>query len=117
MVKSSILKTKIIYFGTPQFAASVLEYLAQHNVPVVGIVTQPDRPKGRSNTPEPSPVKKIASHCFPNIPILQPEKASQEEFLQQLESLKADLYVVVAYGQILSQRLLSIPPKGCINVH
>ncbi|HSX12972.1 MAG TPA: methionyl-tRNA formyltransferase [Chlamydiales bacterium] len=111
------MKTKIVYFGTPQFAANVLEYLAQQNVPIVGIVTQPDRPKGRSNALEPSPVKKIAGQCFPNVPILQPEKASQEEFLQQLQSLNADLYVVVAYGQILTQKLLSIPPKGCINVH
>lgn len=115
--KSSTLKTKVLYFGTPQFAAEILAYLAQHDVPVVGIVTQPDRPKGRSNTPEPTPVKKIASQCFPHVPIFQPEKASQEEFLEQISALKADLYVVVAYGQILSQKLLSIPAKGCINVH
>jgi len=64
-----------------------------------------------------SPVKSLILEKFPHIPVFQPEKASQENFLQELGSLKADLFVVVAYGQILSQKLLDIPPLGCINVH
>lgn len=105
---------KIVFFGTPHFAAEVLKYLLEHKIEVVGIVTQTDKPQGRHLQRVPSPVKQIApSH----IPLFQPEKASQEEFLNSLKSLNADLFVVVAYGQILSQKLLDIPPKGCINVH
>lgn len=117
MEKSNILKTKVVYFGTPQFAASILEFLVQNHVSIVGIVTQPDRPKGRSLVLEPTPVKKIATQFCPQIPLFHPEKASDEAFLQILEELNAELYVVVAYGQILTQKLLSIPSKGCINVH
>jgi methionyl-tRNA formyltransferase len=113
----SMRRFNIVFFGTPQFAASVLEYLLVHGVSVVAVVTQPDRPKGRALKLTPSPVKALILEKFPHIPILQPEKASQEEFLSALKDLKADLFVVVAYGQILSQKLLDIPPLGCINVH
>jgi methionyl-tRNA formyltransferase len=108
---------KIIFFGTPQFAAEVLRYLLDHKVEIVAVVTQPDRPKGRSLQLTPSPVKLLAQEKASHIPIFQPVKASQEPFLQDLTSLDADLYVVVAFGQILSQKLLDIPPLGCINVH
>lgn len=94
-----------------------MQYLADKDVTVAGIVTQPDRPKGRSNKLQPSPVKQVAEVHFPKAQILQPEKASNEEFLSELRSLQADLFVVVAFGQILPQKLLSIPPKGCINIH
>lgn len=117
MGKSSFLKSKIVFFGTPHFAAEILRFLAMNHVPIVGIVTQPDRPRGRSKQLSPSPVKEVAAELLSNIPILQPEKASNEEFLQALFSLNADLYVVVAYGQILSQKLLLQPPLGCINIH
>jgi methionyl-tRNA formyltransferase len=119
MEKSNFLKinTRIVYFGTPRFAAEILRYLFNEGVSVVGVVTQPDRPQGRSKQPVASPVKQVAQECFPSIPVLQPEKASNEEFLQDLFALKGDLFVVVAYGQILSQTLLSHPPKGCINIH
>ena len=117
MGKSSSLKSKIVYFGTPHFAAEILRYLAEHRVPIVGVVTQPDRPRGRSQQMAPTPVKEAAAELFPKVPVFQPEKASNEEFLQTLSLLQADLYVVVAYGQILSQKLLSQPVKGCINVH
>lgn len=106
---------KIIYFGTPEFAAEVLRYLLDHGVQVAAIVTQPDRPKGRSLQLTASPVKTIALEK--NIPLFQPEKASNEAFLQQLATFEADLFVVVVYGQILSQKLLDIPPLGSINVH
>lgn len=106
---------KIIYFGTPAFAAEILRHLLNNQVEVVAVVTQPDRPKGRSLQLTPSPVKILALEN--NIPVLQPEKASDPTFLQELITYKADLYVVVAFGQILSQKLLDIPPLGCINVH
>lgn len=108
---------KIVFFGTPQFAAEVLRYLLDHKVEIAAVVTQPDRPKGRSLQLTPSPVKLLVQEKAPHIPIFQPVKASQESFLQELTALGADLYVVVAFGQILSQKLLDIPPLGCINVH
>lgn len=117
MEKSSSLKNKIVFFGTPFFAASILKYLIEHKVPVAGVVTQPDRPKGRTAALTPPPVKQVVQQLGGDIPCLQPEKASEASFLNQLSQLQADFYVVVAYGQILSQKLLSIPPLGCINVH
>jgi methionyl-tRNA formyltransferase len=108
---------KIVFFGTPQFAALDLEYLLDHGVEVVAVVTQPDRPKGRSLQMTPSAVKALVLSKAPHIPILQPEKATEGLFLNELAALNADLFVVVAYGQILSQKLLDIPPLGCINVH
>ncbi|HSX25778.1 MAG TPA: methionyl-tRNA formyltransferase [Chlamydiales bacterium] len=108
---------KIVFFGTPYFAAEILGYLFEQGVSIAAIVTQPDRPKGRALQLAPSPVKSVALEKAPHIPILQPEKASNEAFLAELTALKADLFVVVAYGQILSQKLLDIPPLGSINVH
>jgi len=106
---------KIVYFGTPHFAAEVLRFLLENKVEVAAVVTQPDRPKGRSLQLTSSPVKEVAVQA--SLPIFQPEKASQEIFLSQLADVKADLYVVVAFGQILTQKLLDIPRLGCINVH
>ena len=106
---------KIIFFGTPDFAAKTLEYLVEKQVQIAAVVTQPDRPKGRSLQMCPSPVKIFAEKK--NIKIFQPEKASSPEFLDELMAIKADLFIVVAFGQILSQKLLNIPPLGCINVH
>ncbi len=108
---------RIVFFGTPGFAAQVLEYLAVHHVPIVAVVTQPDRPKGRSLSLTPTPVKLVAQKILPHVPIWQPLKCSNPEFLEDLAGLQADLYVVVAFGQILPQKLLTIPPQGCINVH
>jgi methionyl-tRNA formyltransferase len=104
---------KIVFFGTPDFAAEILRYLLDHGVDVVGVVTQPDRPKGRSLQLTPPPVKMLALER--HIPVFQPEKCSQEPFLQQLADLKADLFVVVVFGQILPQKLLDLAPA--INVH
>lgn len=108
---------RIVFFGTPDFAASILNYLLDAQVEVAAVVTQPDRPKGRSLQASPSPVKACLIERGLNIPVLQPEKASEAPFLEQLRHLGADLFVVVAFGQILPQSLLDIPPKGCINVH
>ncbi|HEY4255170.1 MAG TPA: methionyl-tRNA formyltransferase [Chlamydiales bacterium] len=108
---------RIVFFGTPVFAAQVLEALVEAGVPIVGIVTQPDRPKGRSGAPTPSEVKGVAEAKLKGVPLLQPVKSSNAGFLAELKALNADLYVVVAFGQILPQSLLDIPLLGCINVH
>ena len=107
-------KLKTIFMGTPDFAVPSLEAL-KDKVDLITVVTQPDRPKGRGHKLMPSPVKVWA---FDNsIPILQPEKIKTEEATKQLEKLKPDLIVVVAFGQILSKRILDLPKFGCINVH
>lgn len=109
---------KIVFFGTPAFAAETLRYLLeQHRFNVVAAVTRPDRPQGRSGTPSPSAVKKLIRDNYPSIPILQPEKASQPEFAESLKTFDADLFVVVAYGEIVKQSLLDMPRLGCINLH
>lgn len=95
---------KIVFFGTPEFAKEILQFLRQRHT-LVGIVTREDKPKGRGLHLEPSPVKKAAG----DIPILN----SKEE----IQALQPDLFVVVAYGKILKQDLLAIPGKGAINVH
>ncbi len=108
---------KIVFFGTPQFAADTLEFLLQNNIEVVAVVTKPDRPKGRSAVPQPTPVKLVAAAQHPPIPVFQPELVSDLEFAPILSAFNADLFVVVAYGEIIKQHLLDMPPIGCINVH
>lgn len=119
MAKTKFLRgsLRIIFFGTPNFAASVLDFLLQSKISIVAVVTQPDRPKGRALQVAPSAVKQKILEQAPWIPIFQPEKVLESQFLDQLRDFKADLFVVVAFGQILPQGLLDIPPKGCINVH
>jgi methionyl-tRNA formyltransferase len=107
---------RIIFMGTAELACASLEALiAQPDFMVVAVVTQPDRPKGRDMKPQPSPVKSTATrHHFP---ILQPERARNEEFVSQLRALQPDLIVVAAYGQILPKAILELPRFGCLNVH
>lgn len=107
-------KLKTIFMGTPDFAVPCLEVL-QAKTEVLAVITQPDRPKGRGHNLQASPVKQKALEY--NLPLLQPEKIKTEEFTAELERLQPDLIVVVAFGQILSQRILDIPPLGCVNVH
>ena len=107
-------KLKTIFMGTPDFAVPSLEAL-KNKVDLIAVVTQPDRPKGRGHKLIPSPVKVWALDN--SIPILQPERIKTEEATEQLEQLKPDLIVVVAFGQILSKRILDLPKFGCINVH
>lgn len=111
------MKLRIVFFGTPLFAAECLAYLLDHGADIVAVVTQPDRAKGRALQIGHSAVKTLLMQKAPRIPLFQPEKASDPSFLEVLATLQADLFVVVAYGQILSQKLLDIPPLGCINVH
>lgn len=107
----------IVFFGTPQFAADALTYLLEHGIQVIAVVTKPDKPKGRSGTPLPPPVKSLAEALLPGVPIYQPEKASAPDFANILRALDADLFVVAAYGEIVKQYLLDIPRLGCINLH
>ncbi len=105
----------IVFFGTPQFAAKVLSYLIHNNVKIVAVVSKPDKPKGRSSKLVPTPIKEVA--LKEKIPIHQPEKASTDEFATILKSYRPDLFVVVAYGEIIRQHILDIPTKACINLH
>lgn len=108
---------RIVFFGTPQFAVTSLEKLLQHNqFEVVAIVTQPDKKRGRGSQMIPSPVKKVATNH--KIPVWQPPKIKKDQnTLNKLKQANADVFVVVAYGQILASEILRIPKLGCINVH
>lgn len=108
---------KVVFFGTPPFAAFILEALLAAEVEVVGVVSRPDKSKGRSGTPSPTPIKQFLFLKAPEIPLFQPEKCSTPEFAEQLKQLQADLFVVVAYGEIIKQEILDIPRLGCINIH
>jgi len=108
---------RVVFFGTPSFAAHVLEYLLEHKVNVVAVVSKPDRPKGRSGTCVPTPVKAVALAQNPPLQIYQPDIVSAPEMTQIIKSCHADLFVVVAYGEIIKEHLLDIPFKGCINLH
>lgn len=108
---------KIVYFGTPPFAADVLDYLAQHQITILAIVTKPDKPRGRSGKLAFSAVKELAREKYGDIPLFQPDKASTKAFAEKLRLLGADLFVVVAYGEIINQELLDLPRYGCINLH
>ncbi len=108
---------RIVFFGTSSFAAKILTKLIDNGYQVVAIVTRPDRMKGRHLQHSPPPVKEIASQLCPNIPVFQPEKASAPEFAEGLRQFQADLFVVVAYGEIIKSNLLEMPGLGCINIH
>ena len=106
---------RLVFMGTPDFASASLEALLRSDDPVVGVVTQPDRPKGRGHILTPSPVKLLAQRA--QIPLLQPLKMKDPEFLHALAGWKPDLIAVAAFGRILPPVILSLPPHGCINVH
>lgn len=108
---------RIVFFGTPLFAAHVLEYLLENGVNVVAVVSKPDRPKGRSLHLVATPVKQVALAHNPPLPVLQPEIVSDLAVADLLKSYQADLFVVVAYGEILRQHILEIPFKACLNLH
>lgn len=108
---------RIVFFGTSSFAARILTKLLESNCHIAAIVTRPDRMKGRHLQPLPPPVKETASRLCPNVPIFQPEKASLPEFAEGLRQFEADLFVVVAYGEIIKKNLLEMPKLGCVNIH
>jgi methionyl-tRNA formyltransferase len=106
---------KILFLGTADFACPSLQALLSSPHTVIEVVTQPDRPKGRGQKLAPPPVKTIALDH--QLPVFQPEKLREASAVEHLKSLNPDLILVVAYGQILSPAVLSIPPRGCVNVH
>ena len=106
---------RVVFMGTPDIAATCLKQILADGFEVVGVYTQPDRPKGRGMKMVFSPVKEIA--IANNIPVFQPENFRADEDVAALAALKPDIIAVVAYGRILPQRVLDIPTCGCINIH
>lgn len=106
---------KIVFMGTPDYAAEALRALIRAGHEITAVVTQPDKPKGRSGEPVPSPVKVCASEH--GIPVLQPKRIRTPEATEELRKYPADVYVVAAFGQILTQEILDMPPYGCLNIH
>lgn len=107
---------RIVFFGTAELACASLKSLRTgSDFQIVAVVTQPDKPKGRDLKVQPSPVKMVAQEF--QLPLLQPLKARDPAFIEEVRALQPDLFVVAAYGQILSQTLLDIPKYGALNVH
>lgn len=106
---------RVVFMGTPDIAATCLKKLLQENIEVVGVYTQPDRPKNRGMKMAFSPVKEVAISA--GIPVFQPDTFREDSTVAELAALKPDVVAVVAYGRILPQRVLDIPEKGCINIH
>lgn len=106
---------KIVFMGTPEFSVPGLRALVEAGHKVAAVVTQPDRQKGRGKAVQAPPVKEAAVEM--GIPVLQPRRIRDEEWLPVLAAYHADLFVVIAFGQILPQTILDLPKYGCINVH
>lgn len=106
---------RIVFMGTPDFAVGTLEELIKAGHEIIGVVTQPDKPKGRGKTLMPTPVKGVALKH--QIPVYQPKKVREKEFTEALRNLSPDVIVVAAFGQIITKEILEIPRFGCINVH
>lgn len=106
---------KIIFMGTPDYAAAALEALIEAGHEVTAVVTQPDRAKGRSGQVQCTPVKECAARH--GIVVLQPVKIKAPEAIEELRKYEADVYVVAAFGQILSKEILELPRFGCVNIH
>ena len=106
---------KIVFMGTPDIAVPCLQKIIDEKYEILGVVTQPDKPKGRGKKLGMSPVKELAIEN--NIPVYQPVKARDKEFIDKIKSLNPDVIVVVAFGQIIPKEILEILKLGCINVH
>ena len=106
---------KIVYMGTPDFSVGALEALIQAGHEVTAVVTQPDKAKGRSGQMQCSPVKECAVRY--GIPVFQPVKIKTPESMEELKKYEADIYIVAAFGQILSREILEMPRFGCVNIH
>lgn len=106
---------RVVFWGTPEFAAPALRALVGEGFEVVGIVTQPDKPQGRAREIIPSPVKQIGIE--EEIPVFQPKGARDPELFDKLSELKPDIAVVVAYGQILPKKIIDLPKLGTLNIH
>ena len=106
---------RILFMGTPDFAVETLETLIHSEHEVIGVVTQPDKPKGRGGKVQFSPVKEAAIEA--GIPVFQPNRVRDGAFIEQLRSILPDVIVVVAFGQLLTKEILELPRYGCLNVH
>lgn len=106
---------RILFFGTSAFAAYILSFLVKNSFDIVAVVTQPDRPRGRNLQPSFSPVKEIA--LASGLPVLQPEKVSMPENVELIKEYNPDLFIVVAYGEIIKKALLDVPRLGPYNIH
>jgi len=106
---------RVIFMGTPEFAVEALGRIAKAGHEIVAVYTQPDKPKGRSGKLQPSPVKEKTLEL--GIPVEQPERLRAEGNAERIQSLQPEIIVVAAYGQILPESILQIPPLGCINIH
>jgi len=106
---------RVLFWGTPEFAAPPLRALLGEGFEVVGVVTQPDKPQGRSREVIPSAVKRIATE--EDLPIFQPKSARDPELLEMLNVIKPDISIVVAYGHILPKNLIDLPLNGTLNIH
>lgn len=106
---------RIVFMGTPDFAVDALQALIEAGYQVAAVVTQPDKPKGRGKELQETPVKRCAKEH--GIPVFQPVKIKEPEAVEQLRGYGADLIVVAAFGQILSEEILAMPKYGCINIH
>jgi methionyl-tRNA formyltransferase len=106
---------KIVFMGTPDLAATVLDKLLQSEHEILAVVTQPDKPKGRGKQMQYPPVKQLALKY--QLPVYQPNKAKDEEFIKKLEEINPECIVVAAYGKILPKAIIDLPKYGCINVH
>lgn len=115
MSESGRKRLRIVYMGTPEFAVPALNALASSHDDVVGVVTQPDRGRGRGKKVTPTAVKKAAQKA--NIPVFQPEDVNAAAAREKLQQWEPDVVVVAAYGQILSAEVLDLPPYGCLNIH
>src|SRR5688572_28139117 len=107
---------RVLFWGTPDFATPPLRALLGEGFDVVAVITQPDKPVGRSrSTLRPPPVKAVALE--ENIPVLQPDKPRGDAFLSQLRELEPDISIVVAYGHILPRAVIDLPKRGTLNIH
>ena len=106
---------RVVFMGTPDFAVGTLEAIIKEEHEVVGVVTQPDKPKGRGKNMQFTPVKEVA--IANQIPVYQPLKVKEPEFIEELAKLNPEVIVVVAFGQILPKAILDMPKYGCVNVH
>ena len=108
-------KPRILFMGTPAFAVPALTGLVKHGYPVIGVVTQPDRPQGRGQSKAPPPVKLLAEDL--GLTVLQPEKVRHPSFLSRFHELAPEIVIVAAFGQILPEEIILSPRLGCINIH
>lgn len=106
---------RTVFMGTPDFSVGTLEAIAAAGHEIVGVVTQPDKQKGRGKQVQPTPVKEAALRL--GLPVLQPVKVRDPEFVEKLKELNPEVIVVVAFGQLIPQTILDLPKYGCINVH